>query len=167
MTMDWYVIHTKPRQEQRALLNLEQQGYVCYLPVQPTEKIRRGGLEVVMTPLFSRYLFIQLDTDRSSKSWSPIRSTKGVNHIVTFGAEPAKVRDDLIYQLKQQIEHLFDRPQRMFNPGERMVVIDGPFSGLEVVYDMNDGDSRAMVFIELLSKTTRLGISPTSLRKIN
>lgn len=29
--MHWYVIHTKPRQEQRALLNLAQRGYNCYL----------------------------------------------------------------------------------------------------------------------------------------
>lgn len=165
--MHWYVIHTKPKQEQRALLNLEQQGYVCYLPVRPIEKIRGGELEVVMTPLFSRYLFIQLDTDRSSKSWSPIRSTKGVSHIVAFGAEPAKVRDDLIEQLKRQIELLIESPQQMFNQGERVLVIDGPFAGLEVIYDMNDGNTRAMVFIELLSKTTRLGVSPTNLRKLD
>ena len=31
--MHWYVIHTKSQQEQRALLNLEQQGYECYLPL--------------------------------------------------------------------------------------------------------------------------------------
>lgn len=36
-----------PRQEQRALLNLEQQGYECYLPVLATEKLRQGVLSVV------------------------------------------------------------------------------------------------------------------------
>ena len=38
--MHWYLIHTKPRQELRALENLERQGYECYLPLLPTEKIQ-------------------------------------------------------------------------------------------------------------------------------
>ena len=40
--MHWYAIHTKPRQEQRALLNLTQQGYGCYLPLLATERLRLG-----------------------------------------------------------------------------------------------------------------------------
>ena len=42
--MHWYVVHTKPRQEQRALVNLMQQGYECYLPLVETDtsKIDEG-----------------------------------------------------------------------------------------------------------------------------
>ena len=83
--MYWYLIYTKPRQEQRALLNLEQQGYECYLPLHAAEKLQRGKLSVVEEPLFPRYLFIQLDTSQTGKSWGPIRSTKGVSHLVAFG----------------------------------------------------------------------------------
>lgn len=65
--MHWYVIHTKPRQEKRALLNLEQQGYECYLPMITVEKLRKGVLSVVEEPLFARYLFIRLDVSLSGK----------------------------------------------------------------------------------------------------
>ena len=41
-SLAWYVIHTKPRQEQRALTNLAQQGYQCYLPMITREKLGRG-----------------------------------------------------------------------------------------------------------------------------
>ena len=44
---NWYVIHTKPRQERRALVNLEQQGYVCYLPMIAIEKLSRGRLSLL------------------------------------------------------------------------------------------------------------------------
>ena len=50
----WYVIHTKPRQEQRALTNLQQQGYRCYLPMITLEKLARGRLNLVEEPLFPR-----------------------------------------------------------------------------------------------------------------
>lgn len=164
--MHWYVVHTKPRQEPRALLNLEQQGYACYLPTLAVEKIRQGTLVVEDEPLFPRYLFIQLDPTQSGKSWSPIRSTKGVSRLVTFGTEPAKVDPQLIHTLRQRPEQLSPEPQRLFNPGERVIITDGPFAGLDAVYQMTDGERRAMVLIELLSKPTRLTVLPAKLRRV-
>ncbi len=165
--MHWYAIHTKPRQEQRALLNLEQQGYECYLPMFSVEKLRQREVNIVEEPLFARYLFIHLDAGQSGKSWGPIRSTLGVSRMVTFGTEPAKVDDRLIETLRDQKDALYSRPQRLFAEGERVLIADGPFTGIEAIYQMNDGESRAMVLIELLSKPAKLKISPASLRKIN
>jgi transcriptional antiterminator RfaH len=165
--MHWYVIHTKPRQEKRALLNLEQQGYECFLPMVTVEKLRKGAVSVVEEPLFARYLFILLDVSLSGKGWGAIRSTLGVSSLVTFGAEPAKVDDRLIEILSTQKDVLCSQPQRLFAQGERVQIVDGPFAGIEAVYQMNDGESRAMVLINLLSKPVQLKISPASLRKIS
>ena len=46
-SLAWYVIHTKPRQEARALTNLMQQGYQCFLPMITLEKLSRGRLNLV------------------------------------------------------------------------------------------------------------------------
>jgi transcriptional antiterminator RfaH len=167
VTTHWYVIHTKPRQEQRALLNLEQQGYECYLPTLTTEKLRKRVLTVVEEPLFARYLFIRLDDSLFGKGWGAIRSTIGVSSLVTFGTESAKVDERLIEALRAQKDVLCSQPQRLFAQGERVLIADGPFAGIEAIYQMNDGESRAMVLIELLRKPTKLKISPASLRKIS
>ncbi len=164
--MHWYVIHTKPRQEQRALVNLAQQGYGCYLPLLATEKLRQGALKVVQEPLFARYLFISLDTSQSGKSWAPIRSTQGVSRLVTFGTEPAKVDPTLIEALRASSDGLRERPERLFQQGDRVQIKDGAFAGLEAVYQMPNGESRAMVLIEILSKPVRLTLSPASLSKV-
>lgn len=58
--MDWYLVHTKPKQEKYALENLHRQGYQCYLPIIPSERLRQGLLTVEDEPLFPRYLFICL-----------------------------------------------------------------------------------------------------------
>ena len=165
--MHWYVIHTKPRQEQRALLNLEQQGYECYLPMVTVEKLRKGALSLVEEPLFARYLFIRLDVSLSGKGWGSIRSTLGVSCLVTFGGEPAKVDDRLIDILRTQKDDLCGQPQRLFAQGECVLIADGPFAGIEAIYQMNDGESRALVLVKLLSKPVQLKISPASLRKIS
>ena len=166
-TMHWYVIHTKPKEEQRALRNLEQQGYECYLPLLAVEKLRKGAISVIEEPLFARYLFIRLDASQSGKSWAPIRSTLGVSRLVTFGIEPARVDEQLVETLRAQKESLCTLPQSLFTKDERLIITDGPFTGLEAIYQMHDGESRAMVLINLLNKTVQLKIAPDKLRKAN
>lgn len=164
--MHWYLIHTKPRQEKCALQNLEQQGYACYLPLFSTEKLRQGQLSVAEEPLFPRYLFIRLDISNSAKSWSPIRSTKGVSRLVSFGLEPAKVDNGLVELLKSREALMQNQPLQLFTPGERVRLAEGAFAGIEGIYQMTNGESRVMVLIELLSKPVRLHVSPASLHKV-
>ncbi len=163
--MHWYLIHTKPRQEKCALKNLEQQGYECYLPTIPTEKLRLGVLAVTDEPLFPRYLFIRLGLDCSAKSWGPIRSTKGVSRLVSFGVEPTKIDDRLIEQLRRQEALVQSFPERFFAHGERVHLTEYPFAGIEGVYQMTDGDHRVMVLIEILSKPVKVRVSPAGLHK--
>lgn len=163
--MNWYVVHTKPRQESRALLNLQRQGYECFLPTISMKKVGKSALELVSEPLFSRYLFIALDTDSQSKSWSPIRSTFGVSKLVTFGSEPAKVTHQLIAQLKEHETSLRSNPESPFQAGDLVTIRDGAFAGIEAVYQMDDGEARAMVLIELLHRPTRITIPVASLQR--
>jgi transcriptional antiterminator RfaH len=164
--MHWYLIHTKPRQEQHALENLERQGYECYLPLIPVEKLCRGRLAVVDAPLFPRYLFIRLGTDDSDKSWGPIRSTKGVSKLVRFGNQPAKADEELIALLKSHERTRQTTPEPLFKQGEPVRLTEGPFAGIEGVYQIADGELRAMVLIELLGKTAPLRVEVGGLRKV-
>ncbi len=163
---NWYLIHTKIRQERVALENLERQGFECFLPLIRAEKLRRGALQVVQEPLFSRYLFIRLGTGLESQSWAPIRSTVGVIRLVTFGQTPAKIEDELIAQLQVKTDSA-EVQLRHFEPGEQVVVTDGPFVGVEAIYQMADGESRVMVLLNILSKQVKMSVPPASIRKVN
>jgi len=149
--MHWYAIHSKPRQEERALENLERQGFEAWLPMLTVEKVRRGKLAKVVEPMFSRYLFIRLDTEQTN--WSPIRSTLGVNKLVSFGNRPAIIEDGLIEALRQLPAR---EPERLFQPGQAVKFVDGPLRGLEGIYEQADGEIRAMVLVDLLSKHHRV-----------
>lgn len=163
--MHWYLVHAKPRQEKCALENLERQGYQCYLPTLPSEKLRQGLLTVSDVPLFPRYLFIRLGLGEGAKSWAPIRSTKGVSRLVGFGVEPAVVDDCLIELLQAHEASVQNEPERLFKPGDRVRMVEAPFAGIEGVYQMADGERRVMVLIEILSKPVAVRVSPASLRK--
>lgn len=160
----WYLVHTKIRQEQVALENLERQGFECFLPLALVEHARKGALQVVSEPLFPRYLFIRLGTGMQAQSWAPIRSTLGVSRLVTFGQKPAMADDQLVAQIRTTCARS-DGVVRAFNPGEAVVVTHGPFAGLEAVYQATSGEGRAMVLLNLLSKPVSLAVAPTDLRK--
>ena len=159
--MQWYVIHTKPRQEQRALENLQRQGFEAWLPMIELEKVRRSRLTKVTEPMFSRYLFIRLDTTQTN--WSPIRSTLGVSKLVSFGNVPAAVPDALIDMLRESPPLT---PQRLMNPGDEVQLVDGPLRGLRGIYQQHDGEARAMVLIELLSQPQSIQIELQALRPV-
>jgi len=163
--MDWYLVHTKPRQEKSALDNLHRQGYQCYLPMIPAEKLRQGLITVADEPLFPRYLFIRLGQGDSAKSWAPIRSTKGVSRLVSFGNEPARMDDGLIELLRTQESLAQTEPVRLFKSGEKIRLTQAPFAGIEGIYQMADGERRVMVLIEILSKPVAVRVAPASLRK--
>lgn len=164
--MHWYLVHTKPRQEKTALEHLERQGYECYLPTLPTEKLHKGALCLAAAPLFPRYLFIRLGQGDSAKSWAPVRSTRGVNKLVSFGVEPAKVSDSLVEALRAKEAATQTAPERLFTPGERVRLSEAPFADIEGIYQMADGERRVMVLIELLCKQVRVQVAPASLRKV-
>ena len=163
---NWYLIHTKIRQERVALENLERQSFECFLPLMRAEKLRRGALQVVQEALFPRYLFIRLGTGLESQSWTPIRSTMGVSRLVTFGQTPAKIDDELIAQLQVKSDST-EVQLRHFAPGEQVVVTDGPFVGVEAIYQMADSEGRVMVLLNILSKQVKMSLPPGNIRKVN
>ena len=162
-TLSWYLVHTKPRQEDVALANLERQGYECYLPQMRIERIRRRKAEVATEPMFPRYLFIRLDSSDQGKSWSPIRSTLGVSQLVHFGARAAKVDDTLVDLLRQRERAL--PPEAMFQTGDSVVITDGPFAGIEAIYQTADAERRAFILLEILAKPVSMQIDAGRLRK--
>ncbi len=162
-TTAWYLVHTKPRQEDVALTNLERQGYACYLPQMRIERIRRRKVEIATEPMFPRYLFIQLDSSDQGKSWSPIRSTLGVSQLVHFGARAAKVDEALVQLLRQREQSM--PLDAMFQSGDSVVITDGPFAGIEAIYQTADADRRAFILLEILSKPVSMQIDAGRLRK--
>lgn len=155
----WYVVHTKPRQETRALENLQNQGFECFLPTMEVEKLRNQRVLRVVEPMFSRYMFIQLDD--TTQNWGPIRSTLGVSKLVSFGHIPAKVSPELIEFLRQAPP---ETVERLFDVGSNVRVANGPLKGLEGQYLAHDGETRAFVLVELLGQPQKLRVTLDSLR---
>ena len=100
-----------------------------------------------------------------TKSWAPIRPTKGVSRLVSFGIEPARVDDGLSEVLRTQEASVQSEPQRLFKTGERVRLTEAVFAGVEGICQMADGERRGTLLIEILSKPVAVRVAPASLRK--
>jgi len=162
----WYAVFCKPRAEVVAERNLTNQGYDVYLPRLSVRRRLAGGWVDRAEPLFPRYIFVRPRDAR--QSLAPVRSTLGVSDLVRVGGQPALLAQSVITQLRscEGTEGL--RPGLdAFKRGERVKVIDGPFAGLEAVFDMELGRHRALVLLDFLGKTNRLRVERDWLAILN
>jgi transcriptional antiterminator RfaH len=160
--MQWFLLQTKVKQEQRAAENLERQDVASFCPMIRVDKISRGRRSEVLDVLFPGYLFVQLG--ESSVSTTAVRSTRGVSHFVTSAGAPIKVPQGLVEQLRQRVTADADVVMSQLpKSGAKMQVIDGPFKGLNAVFTEPDGNNRAIVMVTLLSQQLKTSMPFASL----
>ncbi len=154
----WYLIYTKPSQEDVALDNLERQGYETYLP-----KIlglrKKGGRSVkVPSAMFPRYLFINLDNQQDD--WGPIRSTIGVQKLVRFGVEAARVPNTLIEHIRKRENEdgLVCLPDKEYKQGDKVRINSGPFEGYEAVFSEKQSRDRVIVLLGIAEKHVAINL---------
>lgn len=164
--MTWYLVHTKPRQEHCALINLENQGYRCYLPLWRIEKCKQGTLVVTEEPLFPRYLFVRYGQNEA-KGLAPIRSTKGISRLVTFGNQPANVTQSLIDALHTQEMIRSGQVQPLFRQGEQVTINHHAYKDIDAIYSAQNGVDRVIVLIEMLSRRVPIQVPAAAVRKLS
>ncbi len=156
MDKQWLVVHTKPKQEERAKENLERQGFETYLPLLREKKLYRGKWVYRTEPLFPHYLFLHLAM--YEENIAPIRSTKGVHQLVRFNEYPAVIPLDSIESLKknQNAELGCHELIRELKEGDSLEIIDGPFAGLIGKLHTASPDERVILMLDLLGRQSKV-----------
>ena len=152
---NWYLVKTKPRQENVAIKNLENQEYSTYCPT-----VTINNKSIV---LFPGYLFIYLD--KKKENWSPIRSTKGVVNFVRFGLNFAQVPDSVIEFIKanQLINKEKLKNLNKFNPGDKVQITDGVFKNCVAIFKSFKSDERVILLMNILGQQQTIYIKQESL----
>ncbi|CAM3705321.1 transcription termination/antitermination NusG family protein [Parendozoicomonas haliclonae] len=154
---EWYLLKTRPRQELRAVENLERQGFEPFCPLM--KKKSRDTFEA----LFPGYIFLLNEKKYAEVlPWEKVRSTRGVYDFVKFGGKPATVPNELIDGLLEREDHLRSVP--VFKTGQKVVFKDGPFADLEGIYLCDKGEQRCMVLLNIISREQPILADQANLR---
>ncbi len=150
MTLQWYALRSKPNKEEALWREAAARGHEVFYPrlrVQPKNPRARK-----IRPYFPGYLFVRLELHQSGYSafaWMP--HSRG---LVSFGAEPAPVPDGLIQSIRRRVDEINQEGGEQLyglQPGEAVIVQNGPFAGQEAIFDTRiSGNERVRVLLKLL-----------------
>mgnify|MGYP000156251047 FL=1 len=158
--MTWYALQHKPAQGDRALQHLQNQDIACFYPKITVEKIKAGKRTKTLEPLFPGYLFVNLD--QTDPMWAKLRSTRGVLRIVGFANKPAAISDDVIWHIKKSLDSVAQ--QGGIKSGQAVQLNEGPFEGINAIFQAYDGEARAIVLINFMQKQQRVKVPVSAIK---
>lgn len=149
-TLNWYAIHTKPKEEARAGSNLRGWRVETFMPLIKEQRHHpfTGKALNIVKPLFSRYIFARFSPEMSSK----IRYTRGVQTIVGYGDEPSLIDDEIIQMIKARMENGYVKIEDRFETGDAVRIKDGPLKNFIGVFVRQTNNAyRVMVLLDTIN----------------
>lgn len=177
----WFVVESLPNSENKAWLNLKDQGFTVFHPVcwRTTRHARKTATR--QSSYFPRYMFALFDARdpkwqaRNDKGvgvgWSVIKSTRGVLRLLTdVNHIPLPISTDFVEALQRRqakdggIIKLNADEQARFRKGDKVRVTDGPFTSFLALVEHMDPDSdRCRVEVELFGRPTLVDMAEAQL----
>jgi transcriptional antiterminator RfaH len=154
----WYLVKTKSKQEDIAILNLENQNFHVYCP--------HALVNNKNVALFPSYIFIQLD--KYTQNWLPIHSTKGVQYFVRFGLSYAKIPNSIIEFIKANELNTAEKLNNInkFKPGDKVQITDGAFKDCIAIFKSFKSDERVVLLMNLIGQQQKITIKEGSINAL-
>jgi transcription antitermination factor NusG len=150
MPATWYVLRSKPNKEDFFYGQLLAHRVEVFYPCIRVQAVNPRARKV--RPYFPGYLFIHVDLQNVTASflnWMP-----GSGGLVAFDAQPASVPDALVAAIRRRVDEINQAGGEQLyglQPGEPVLIQDGPFAGQEAIFDARiSGNERVRVLLKLL-----------------
>jgi len=163
--MEWYVIQTKPGNEERAKTHLDNQGIETFLPLFETHQYSSGRIIAGIKPLFPNYLFGKLDLELH---YYKVKWTRGINKILGSGQTPLPISEVVVKTIKDRSgEDNIVKLEDELNDGDAVQVTSGPFKSLSGVFQkMMSGGGRVKILLSLIGVNVPVQISRWQIKKV-
>jgi transcriptional antiterminator RfaH len=148
--LNWYLIYTKPRNEDNVSKKFIDVGYEILNPKFKNRKYHRRRLQEVISPLFPCYIFIKFD---NIKDYHFIKYTRGVRRIVGTEKTPTIVPEEIITSIQRRMEQgiITIKPSK-FKSGEEVVIKGGAFQGFEAIFERElKGIERVSILLKAIN----------------
>jgi len=150
MAAYWYVLHSKPNNEELLWEQLSNRKVETYYPRIRVQTVNPRARRV--KPYFPGYIFIHTDLEEiapSTLQWMP-----GVRGFVSFDSQPSMVPEPLIHAVKKRVDEINTAGGELLEGlkhGDLVEIKSGPFSGYEAIFDVRlPGDERVRVLLKML-----------------
>jgi transcriptional antiterminator NusG len=164
MAMRWYVVHAYSGFEKKVASSLKERielhdmqskfGDVL-VPTEEVVEMRGGQKRKSERKFFPGYVLVQMELD--DDSWHLVKETPRVMGFIGGKADkPAPITDKEAETILRRVQTgEKPKPKTIFEPGEMVRVVDGPFNDFNgVVEEVNYDKSKVRVAVLIFGRST-------------
>ena len=176
MSKRWYVVHAYSGYEKKVATALKERidlhgmgdrfGDVL-VPTEEVVEMKNGQKRKSERKFFPGYVLVQMELD--DDTWHLVKETPRVMGFIGGKADaPAPITDAEAQAILRRVEDGTEkpRPKTLFEPGEMVRVVDGPFNDFNgVVEEVNYEKSRLNVAVLIFGRSTPVELEFSQVEK--
>jgi len=165
MSKRWYVVHAYSGFEKRVAaaikervqrFSMEEKFGEVLVPTEEVVEMRAGQKRKSERKFFPGYVLVEMELDEDT--WHLVKETPRVMGFIGGKADkPSPISEAEARSILQRVEEGAEkpRPKTIFEPGEMVRVVDGPFNDFNGVVEQVDYDkSRMKVAVLIFGRAT-------------
>jgi len=164
MAMNWYVVQVysnfEDKVEQMLRENAERAGLAekfgqILVPREEVVELKEGQKVTSQRKFFPGYILVEMEMN--DDTWHVVKDTRQVSGFLGSSGKPRPMPKREVDALIQQIEDGVDRPKPkvMFDIGDAVRVIDGPFASFNgVVEEVLEDKAKLKVSVSIFGRPT-------------
>jgi len=160
----WYVVHTYSGYEHKAKAALEERiralgkqehfGDIL-VPAEKVVELVKGRKKTSSRKFFPGYILVNMELN--DETWHIVKSTPKVTGFVGGTTQPAPISEAEVREITHQMEEgaVRPKPKVLFENGEHVKVVDGPFQDFNgVVEEVKPDKGKLRVLISIFGRAT-------------
>jgi len=166
MAMKWYAVHTYSGHENKARLSLLERiksaslqdsfGEIL-IPTESVIEMVRGHKRTTTRKFYPGYMFVQMDL--TDETYHLVKNTPKITGFLggEKGNKPIPMKDSEIAAINTQMTEgaIKPKPKVLFEEGENVRVIDGPFSNFSgIVEEVKAEKQKVRVLVSIFGRAT-------------
>ena len=146
----WYAVYTRSNCEFKVSKQLSTRGIEEFLPVYRSRRHWSDRTRELDLPLFAGYVFCRFNPRHTV----PVLSTPGVVRVIGSGRTPIPVTDSEINAIRAICTSgVRAQPWPYLEIGRKVVLVNGPLTGLEGIVVELKNEFRLVVSVSLLQRS--------------
>jgi len=172
----WYIVHTYSGFEERVRQTLRQRADALgmgdsfgdiRIPTETIVEFKGGKKREMQRKFFPGYILVEMAMN--DETWHVVKNTPKVTGFVGTGKTPTPLSEEEVNQILEQVVTAKEKPKPkyVFERGEPVKIIDGPFNNFTgVVEDVNLDRSTLKVMVTIFGRQTPVELDFAQVQKL-
>jgi transcription antitermination factor NusG len=163
-TPKWYVLYTRHNYTRKIAEAIQLASGEYFMPMRKVLRKWSDRVKKMEEPLFLNYLFVRTSLSQKTK----LLEIDGVQKFVSLDGKPVPVPENTIEQLKLMLgESKQVDSESYLQPGDKVKITSGVFSGIEGTLIRRKNEVRLMVRLPLLKQAISVELSSHDLYNLD